>query len=777
MASSGDVRSLIHFGVFEADFQTGELRKHGLRIKLQDQPFQILALLLERPGQVVTREELQSRLWPADTFVDFDRGLNKAINRLRDALGDSADEPRFIETLPKRGYRFIASIEGGQPTNPAVPSVVEQPQPEPGSSIAARRNPSAWWLALVVGAATIVIALFFIRRQPALTETDTVVLADFDNRTGDSAFDYTVRQALAVDLGQSPYLRILSDQEVRDTLRSMERKPDQRLTQDVARELCQRAGSKVAIGGSIVNLGSEYVVGVNAVNCLTGASVFQDQMHANRKEEVLNGLDAVASRLRRKLGESLSSIQRFDAPASLDVSTRSFEAFRAWTDGGKAVVQTSRAAGVPFFLRAVELDPDFALAHAGLGILYGSAGEMTLSAEYTRKAWALRDQVSEPEKFLISVQSYLNVTGELEKVPPLCRVWSQTYPQSEVPHERANAAYIRLGQFENARFELERAWQLRESTFLVEALASANIALDRLHDARILLEKSLPRNPDNLGLRQVMYRLSFLEGDTTKMEDQISWAKRRSEASLLFLQAATEAYFGRLKRSRELAELAAQSARYADFHELSATREAVMALREAEFGYPDMARQRALAAVDRAPGKNVRSWAALALAWAGDSAQARKLADQLNSEFPSDSLVQNYWLPTIRAESALSKGDAMRALELLRAAEPYELSAVADQYRGGGPMLPVLVRARAYLLAKDNQAAIAEFQKMLQHRGLMFNNPEGALGRVGLARAYAFSGNGSMARTTYQEFLGLWKDADPDSPILKEARAQSASLN
>jgi len=775
MASSRDVRSLIRFGAFEADLDSGELRKYGVRIKLQDQPFQILALLLEHPGQVVTREELQRRLWPADTFVDFDRGLNKAMNRLRDALGDSADQPRFIETLPKRGYRFVGSIESAQRVNPPIPGV-EEPGPDPSPAPEAKRRRRALWVALAAGVvAAVVIVSLAVRQQPALTETDTAVLADFDNRTGDPAFDYTLRQALAVDLGQSPFLRILSDQEVRDMLRFMSRKPDQRLADEVARDLCQRAGSKVAIGGSITTLGSEYVVGVNAINCLTGGPVFQDQMRASRKEDVLNGLDAVASRLRRRLGESLASIQRFDRPGNRDLTTRSFDAFRAWTDGERAVLQAGNPAGIPFYRRAVEFDSDFAMAYAGLGILYSSIGEVTQACEYTRKAWDLRDRVSEPEKFMISAQYYLNVTGELEKVPPLSRVWSRTYPRSWVPHERAAMAYIRLGQFENARSEDEQARQLADNTILTTGLAFTDIALDRFQDARILLQKSLPRNPENVSFRQLKYRLSFLQGDTKGMQDQIAWAARTSEVSPLLLRADTEAYLGHLKQARELEETAYQISGHGDFREQSATRQAIMALRDAEFGYPDLARREALAAVESVPGRYVKSWAALALAWAGEGAGACKLAEQLDSEFPSDTLVRMYWLPTIRAEIELSKNHATRALELLHATEPFELS--PDPYRGGGLMLPILVRARAYLLAKDGPRAVTEFQKFLQHRGLMFNNPEGALARLGLARAYALSSDRAMSRLTYKEFLDLWKDADTDIPILREAKSEYARLD
>ncbi len=388
MPVSGELGSPVRFGPFEADLRGGLLRKHGIRIKLQDQPFQILALLLERSGEVVTREEIQKRLWGDDTFVDFERGLNKAVNRLREALADSAETPKYIETLPKRGYRFLAPIEK---VGAAVPATAPAPSPS---------WPFRWyWVAGLVG---IGAALFFYgTRRHHLAEPDTVVLADFDNRTGDPAFDHTLKQALAIDLAESSTVRALPDQRVSDTLRLMRRKPDDPITTGVAREVCQRTGSKSMIGGSVSSLGSEYVIDLTAVNCRSGDVLAQQQVRVKRKEEVLDRLDRAAADLRRKLGESLSSIQGRDPHLHNLLSTSSLEAFQAYTDGERMVLLGRSP--LPFFHRAVELDPEFAYAVAGLGNVYGLSGETSLASQYMQRAFELRDRVSEWERFMIDI--------------------------------------------------------------------------------------------------------------------------------------------------------------------------------------------------------------------------------------------------------------------------------------------------------------------------------------------------------------------------------------
>lgn len=770
MSRPEDQPFVVRFAAFEVDLRAGELRKHGLKIKLQDQPLQLLALLLERPGQVVTREELQKRLWPADTFVDFDRGLNKAINRLREALSDSADHPRFIETLPKRGYRFIEAVDSAQPAETRVAPIVPETSPPPVRP----QRPKYWRLAALVAIliAGAVVAFFYSRRTRSLTGQDVIVLADFENRTGDSAFDYTLKQALAIDLGQSPYLKILSDQEVADTLRLMGRSPDQPLKSDIARNVCQRTGSKVVLSGSIANLGSEFVVGVNVTNCLTGEIVAQEQARANHKEEVLKALDGAASGLRRKLGESLSSIQKFDRPIQQDVSTSSFEAFQAFTTGQKIVLEKGRSAAIPFFKRATELDPQFALGYMALGLLYGAIGETILSAENSRKAYELRDHVSESEKFLILEQYYLNVTGELEKIPQVCEIWAQTYPRDRISHERLGRAYVLLGRPENALFEYQAAQRLGDLAITRVGLAHSYILLDRWREAGTFLRQSLALNADQPFYRQELYLLSFLEKDTATMQAQVAWATHMpgSEGDFTFLQSDSEAYSGRLGKARDLTRLAVESAQHSDFHERASLWQAVEAAREALAGNSDLAIRTAQAALELAAGLDVRALAALAFARAGDAAQAGGLAEKLAADFPLNTILQNYWLPTVRAEIELAAGNAARAIELLQTAGSYEL---ADTPL---PLIPVYVRAEAFLAAKRADSAAAEFQKILQHRGIARNSIVGALAQLGLARAYALSGDTAKARSAYQDFSALWKTADPGIPVLKAAKAEFAAI-
>ena len=778
MADTDDRRRLIRFDVFEADLHGGVLRKQGVRIKLQEQPFQILTLLLQHSGEVVTREEIQKKLWDHSTFVDFDRGLNKAMNRLRQALGDSAEAPHLIETLPKRGYRFIAPVDDAlRPTGMTSPVLPENAGSEPAViqpavADSARRR---WVLAslcvlVIIG----VTAVFHVSRPEPLTERDRVVLADFDNRTGDSAFDYTLKQALTIDLEESSYVTTLSDQKVADTLRLMHRKPDSRLTQETAREVCQRTGCKALLGGYIATLGREYVIGLTAVSCRSGETLVQEQVRANRKEEVLDKLDRAAATLRRRLGESLSSIQSQDRRTHDVLSTSSLEAFEAYTNGERMVL--SGRSPVPFFKRAIDLDPDFAYAHASLGLIYGTIGEANLSSESTRRAFELRDRVSEWERFFITVQYYFRVTGEIEKIFPVCQMWIQRYPRDRTAHNRLAYAYRQLGQHENAVIEYQKARRLGED-YPVDLLylTATYINLNRLVDAKNLVREALARNPEDRRFRQAQYLLGFLDGDQANMDEQAAWGRSNPGADeLRFSLSESEAYFGRLGKARELTQVAIDFARQNDFKGRAALLLANDALREALFGNLDAARQRARAALDLSPGPDVRVLAALALARGGDVARAGKVADELRNEFPASMLVQDYWLPAIRAEVELRNGNATHAIEILAAASAYEL---ADMSSPAEPALyAAYVRGLAYLRARQGADAAAEFQKLLQHRGLTGNSPVGALAHLGLSRACALSGDTAKARRKYEDFLAIWKNADSNIPLLKEAKAELGAL-
>ena len=756
MRGNREIPCVFRFGAFEADLKAGELRKDGIRIKLQEQPFKILTLLLQHPGDVVTREEIQKALWGSDTFVDFDRALNKAINRLREALGDSAENSQYVETLPKRGYRFIAAVA------PVIDDIGVTSEPD-----SPPRKFRAWLTAAVLIIAASATALVVYLRHPlVLTEQDTVVLADFANRTSDPAFEYTLKLALSIDLQQSPFLKILPDQQVADTLHLMLRNSDERLSVNLARSVCKRTGSAAVLAGSIASFGTEYVIGLEATDCQAGNVLAQEQVRANRKEDILARIDQAAAKLRRKLGESLPSIEKYDRPIHEALSTASLEAFQAYANGERTVRREGSYGAISFFKRAIELDPEFAYAYAALGLIYGTAGEENLSAEYTKKAYELQAHVSEWEKYFISIQYCLQATGDLDKGLQVGRMWVQNYPRERTAHNRLAEIYERLGNPADAAAELEQARVLGGDNPLdLTRLSRAYMAVDRWSDARAILLEAIRRSPQRPTFRQAIYSLAFLQDDQKLLQEQVDWAMHKPEELAFLGTADTEAYFGRLAKARELSRLAEDYASRTDFKERAALLHAGEALREALFGNTEAAREQSRVALDAGPGPGAQVLATLALAQTGDVVRAGELADELRHKFPFSTLVQNYWIPAIRAQIELASNNPAKAIELLRNTEPYELSSE-------GPMIPVYVRALAYLGAQQGAAAAAEFQKILQHRGIVGNSVVGALAHLGLAEALSVARDNLEARAKYEQFLNLWKHADPGTPIRREAKSR-----
>jgi DNA-binding winged helix-turn-helix (wHTH) protein/tetratricopeptide (TPR) repeat protein len=796
-----------HFSVFEVDLRTGELRKQGLKVKLHGQPFQVLAMLLERPGELVTREEIREKLWPGDTFVDFEKSINTSIKRLREALTDDAAAPRFIETLPRHGYRFIAPVNGwadgsahaGAPvSSPLIPVAVMSPSP--GETAARDRRSSRQWKVLVPAAMMLVAAaiggtLWFRSRQATarLTDKDTIVLSDFDNKTGDGVFDDTLKQGLSVQLEQSPFLALLSESKVNEALRLMGRPAGDRLTPEVTRDVCLRTGSKAMLTGSITGLGSQYVIGLKAVNCNTGDVLAEAQEQAAGKEAVLKALDAAAVNLRGKLGESLSTVQKYATPLE-EATTPSLEALKTYSLGVKTTHTNEATAALPFFKRAVELDPNFAMAYASMSEVYWSLNEMGRAGENARKAYGLREKVGERERFTIEGNYYLSATGELEKAAQTYELWQQTYPRDAGAYAHLGIVCFDLGNWEKATEEQRAALRLRpNSEGLYILLSFAYMALNRLDEAEAVYEQAEERKIECEGLLTNHYILAFLKGNMAQMAQLASAAmgKPGMEDGILAAQADTEGWYGRLKNAHELTGRAMDSAQHNDAKETAAAYQALAALREAEAGNRVEARAEANAALKLAPNRDVREMAALALARAGDTAGAEKLAAGLDRAFPLSTLVQRYWLPTIRAGVALDRHDPDHAIELLKVARTVELGTAANLTIF---LCPVYLRGEAYLMVRDGNRAAVEFQKFIDHRGLAENFPWGALARLGLARAYAVGTglsrhgeNGGVkpplqpealvkARAAYQDFLTIWKDADPDIPILKAAKAEYTSL-
>jgi tetratricopeptide (TPR) repeat protein len=642
---------------------------------------------------------------------------------------------------------------------------------------------STRWAALT-GATILVIGmavsgwLFFSRKAQALTEKDTIVLADFTNTTDDSVFDDTLKQALAVDLGQSPFLNILSEEKARETLQEMTRAPGERLTRDLAREVCQRAGSKAYLAGSVAALGTQYVIGLEALNCASGDVLAREQVTASGKEQVLPALGQGASKLRNELGESLSSVQKFDVPLE-QATTNSLEALRAYTLGLKTKREKGDAEAIPFNKRAIELDPNFALAYDSLGINYFNLNQPSLGADYLRKAFDLRDHVTEREKFHITAHYYSPATGELEKANQTSELWIQVYPRDFVAYHNLGTNYMVLGQYEKAATETREAIRLEPNNAVSYVnLGEIYLALSRFDEARAITQEAFVRKLDHPALHMNLYALAFFRSDPTGMRQQADWAmgKPSAEDQMLSLESDTAAWSGKLGKARELSRQAVGSARRSDKKEPAALWQANAAIREALFGNADTARQDAAGAAALVTGsREAEAQAALAYALAGDAAHTQSLADDLAKRFPQDTLVQSIWLPTIHAQIETSHRNPARSIELLQAAASYELGMLSGSATNSC-LYPVYVRAEAFLSAQQGAAAAVEFHKILDHPGLLWNCATGALAHLGLARTYAIQGNTAKAKAAYQDFLTLWKDADPDVPILKEAKAEYAKL-
>ena len=757
------------FGPFAVDFVARELRNDSRKIPLQEMPFQVLAILLDQPGLLVTREEFRQQLWPAGTFVDFEHGINTAVRKLREALEDDAEEPRFIETVPRHGYRFIAPVNSdSQPAMPPIQSPIQD--------FRTFRSKPAVLASLVSLAILVSASYFYFHRAPKLTDKDTIVLSDCDNKTGDSVFDDTLKQGLSVQLEQSPFLALVSERKVNETLKLMGRPAGDRLTPEVTREVCQRTGSKAMLTGSIAGLGSQYVIGLTAVSCNTGGVLAEAQEQAAGKEAVLKALDAAAASLRRKLGESLSSVEKYDTPLE-EATTPSLEALKVYSLGLKTWAAKGDTAALPFYKRAVDLDPNFAMAYAQMSVLYHDLNEVAGAAENGRKAYDLREKVSERERLWIESGYYDFVTGELEKGAQADELWQQAYPRDAMPCTESGFVSATLGNWDKALEEWQVAVRLDPNNGLLYYLLSlAYMSLNRLDEAEAVFKQAQEHKLDNEQLLQSRYWLAFLEGDTAQMAQSVSGAmgKPGAEDLLLAMQADTEGWFGKLKNAHELTGRAMDSAQHNDAKETAAGYQAVAALREVESGNREQSRADAEAALKLGPNRDVRVIAALALARAGDTAAAEKMAAGLDRTFPLDTLVQRYWLPTIRAGVALHRKDPKGAIELLKVASTIELSsATADLTIF---LCPVYLRGEAYLMLHHGNRAAAEFQKFIDHRGVAMNFPWGALARLGLARAYALQRDTAKARAAYQDFLTLWKDADSDVPILKQARAEYAEL-
>jgi serine/threonine protein kinase len=695
---------------------------------------------------------------------------------------------RALEKDRNVRYQSAAEIQAGlrqaqRATELDLPAGNTQERAIAGAGESARPRPRWLKRRMAIPAVALLIAglisgIFYYRARRAkrLTEKDTIVLADFANSTNDPVFDGTLKQGLSVALSQSPFLKILPDSKIRSTLRLMTKPADAALSEETVSEVCQRSGSKAYVAGAIAALGTEYVIGLKAENCQIGEALAEEQVTAKSKEEIIPALGKAASELRQKLGESISTVNQYDVPLR-EATTPSLEALKEYTLGGEVENEKGVVAAIPHYEKAIALDPLFARAYSSLSTMYFDAGESSLAGKYATKAYELRDRGTPLEKVQIDATYHGFVTGNLQKAAAAYQQWAEMRPQSPSPHSNLAYIYGQIGQNDKALSETLASLRLGQANEEYSNLMSAYIALGRFSEAKAAFATAeshnlgMPVNHNNL------YEIAFIERDPANMEREAARVVEQPgiEDASLYLQSLSQAYFGNLKKARALSRLASDSAIRAGQKETAADYRADAAMREALFGDRVEAGRGVRNALDASSGQDLQAVVALTYAFAGNQSRAQLLADELARKFPENTLVQMNYLPAIRGQIAINSGNPVRAIELLEPAREYELGQPAQAVLIN--LYPVFVRGQAYLAARNGAAAAAEFHEILNQPGMVLNEPIAALARLELARAYSLEGSQDKARSSYQDFLTLWKDADADVPILQQAKAEYAKLN
>ncbi|HUE87610.1 MAG TPA: winged helix-turn-helix domain-containing protein [Vicinamibacterales bacterium] len=784
-------RGAYRFGPFQLDVRERRLSRGTEVIPLRLKVFETLRVLVEKAGRLVTKQELLDAVWP-DTTVE-ENNLNHNVSVLRKALGEKATGQQYIETVPRVGYRFVAAIETAEPIESAP---ADDRRLEPGVDDADRASATGaaplasrerrWRIGLVLLAVLLVaaVASFYLTRAgksgrvPALTEKDSVLIADFANTTGDQIFDGTLRHAIAVELGQSPILNIVSEERIRETLRYIGRSPDERVTRDLAREIAQRQGVKAVLIGSIASFGRNYVINLEVLSAASGETVAREQAEAESRERILARLGEAATRLRGKLGESLASIERFSAPIE-QATTASLEAFKAYDLGRRNHFRGQYFEAIPLYRRAVELDPEFAMAYAALGLTFGMAKEYDLAAQFSQRAFALRHRVSERERFYISLRYYMDVLGDGDRAIEVLELWKQTYPRDFVPRTNLSARYSAIGRYREALEEAREGVRLNPDAGVAHAaVAHTALCLGQHEEATAAIEQARARKLDPPYSRYMLYASAFLQGDAAAMQQQVDHVSERpAGAGMLAMQSVTAAYAGRVRQARELMKQAIGLATAGGLEETAGLYAAADALWEAAYGNCREAEQATARALALSRGRHALSRTALAVALCGDSILAEKLTDEMVRLFPHNSFYEASWLPMVHAAVSLHRGDAAAAVERLKRAERVELGTDASLW-------PAYLRGLAYLHQGAGAEARLEFQKILDNKGVLVPkdfNPAALtlypLAYLGRARAAAQSSDVDASRLAYEALLALWQGADSDIAIVRTARREYRQLD
>jgi serine/threonine protein kinase/tetratricopeptide (TPR) repeat protein len=753
----------------------GETPTETISLILQKEPAPLVRYAHEVPDELeriaskaLTKNREERYQTAKDMLIDL-RHLKRKLEV--DAEIDRTVPPELRAAVSTGGVPGGASTASGALAATSVASTPHASSAEYIVSEIRRHRKGAALIALFLIAGLAVAGFFYLsRKKPALTEKDTVLLADFVNTTGEPVFDGTLKQALAVQLGQSPFLNIFPDERVNQTLRFMGKAPNERITKDVAKEICVRQGIKAMIVGSIAGLGSHYIVTIEAINAQADEAIAREQAEAENKEQVLKALGKAASQLRETLGESLSSIKKFDAPIE-QATTSSLEALKAFSQGNEQRIAGNQTESIPFYKRAVELDPNFALAYARLAVAYNNQFQTELAAQYSQKAYDLRDRVSERERFYISEKYTSYVTGDREEAVNVLKAWAQSYPNDYIPHNNLAVNYSLFGQFEDALKESREAVRLSPNNTTAQGNYVENfIKLNRFDEARQVLEQTLGQNPDRSVYRFYSSQLAFIRGDQDTIKRELDWwSKRPTETDALDYQSGTSAFYGQWQKARDFSRRSIEMMLSQDRKENAGQTEAFISFFEAVLGRCQQAKEGVTRGLALSRDRIGLGSAAMALAYCNELGQAQSLADELQKRFPKDTPTVGVLIPMVRATMEMNRGNTAAAIEILRPANRFEFGNVAGIWL-------TYVRGQIYLRQKTGNEAAADFQKILDHRGIEPSSPLYPLAHLGLARASVLSGDTAKARKEYQDFLAVWKDADADLPVLQQAKDEYGKL-